>query len=435
LTIVVCDDAGHEVRVAWDRVLEPAQKYPLSEQLFREQFGRMGDSPFVLAHVRGLEDSSQAMVPKSVLNDLRRQAVQQLLELRERRGERVVRESETLEAMRSEIALQFPSHAAPPDQWEGEAPAGPNRSNEDRLGGSVALPYAIDPQTDRTCRLHVLVRTLDQLKSVIEWRSTQGANLASVYCDFEDIRKYKEAVTTARQAGIPIGLATIRIIKPGEEGLLKQVADGGSDFVLVRNLAGLSWFATNAPQTPLVADYSLNAANELTAAIMAEQGVMRMVPSYDLNWTEMAAMLKRFPPEMFEAVIHQHMPMFHMEHCVFCHTLSTGTSYRDCGRPCDTHKVELKDRAGAAHPLVADVGCRNTVFNAAAQSAAEFVPRMKEMGLRDFRVELLRQDATQVGPLLDQYARVLAGSDDGRRTWSQLRVLNQLGLTRGTLAD
>ena len=28
-----------------------------------------------------------------------------------------------------------------------------------------------------------------------------------------------------------------------------------------------------------------------------------------------------------------------MEHCVFCAFLSTGKDYRDCGRPCDTHRV------------------------------------------------------------------------------------------------
>src|SRR2546423_2811124 len=116
-----------------------------------------------------------------------------------------------------------------------------------------------------------------------------------------------------------------------------------------------------------------------------------MVPSYDLSGPQLAAMLKRFPPARFEAVIHQHMPMFHMEHCVFCHTLSSGKDHRDCGRPCDRHRVDLRDRAGAANPLVADVGCRNTVYNAVPQSAAEYVPRMKEAGLRDYRVELLRE--------------------------------------------
>jgi U32 family peptidase len=120
---------------------------------------------------------------------------------------------------------------------------------------------------------------------------------------------------------------------------------------------------------------------------------------------------------------------------VFCHTLSSGTDYRDCGRPCDTHKVDLRDRAGAANPLVADVGCRNTVYNGVAQSAAEYVPRMLEIGIRDYRVELLRETAREVGPLLDRYARVLDGTEDPRAAWRQLRVLGQLGVTRGTLGE
>ena len=113
--------------------------------------------------------------------------------------------------------------------------------------------------------------------------------------------------------------------------------------------------------------------------------------------------------------------------------LSEGKDWRDCGRPCDRHQVELRDRVGAEFPVVADAGCRNTVFNSVAQSAAEFLPRMQGLGLCHFRVELLRETAAQVGPVLERYARVLAGLEDGRRTWRQLQVLNQLGVTRGTL--
>lgn len=127
------------------------------------------------------------------------------------------------------------------------------------------------------------------------------------------------------------------------------------------------------------------------------------------------------------------MPMFHMEHCVFAAFLSSGKDWRDCGRPCDRHRVELRDRVGAEFPVVPDAGCRNTVYNAHAQSAAEYVGRMRALGLRHFRVELLRQPAGQVAPLLVAYARVLAGLDDGRGTWRQLRAQNQLGVTRGTL--
>ena len=260
-----------------------------------------------------------------------------------------------------------------------------------------------------------MVRTMEQLDATLAWRAPAiGGKVASVYCDFEDVRNYKAAVASARAAGTAIGLATVRIIKPGEEGLLRQVADCEPDLILIRNLAGLSYYSAQFPKLPLIADYSLNVSNEATAALLAAHGVRRITPSYDLSWRQLAALFAHFPPGKFEQVIHQHMPMFHMEHCVFAHTLSSGTDFRTCGRPCETHQVDLRDRAGAAHPLIPDVGCRNTVYNAAAQSAAEFVPRMKELGLSHFRVELLRETPEQSAELLTRYAAVIGGNEDGR---------------------
>ena len=127
------------------------------------------------------------------------------------------------------------------------------------------------------------------------------------------------------------------------------------------------------------------------------------------------------------------MPMFHMEHCVFAAFLSTGKDHRDCGRPCEVHKVELKDRVGANFPVLPDTGCRNTVFNSVPQSAAEYVGRMRQLGVAWFRVDLLRESPAEATALLERYARVIAGEDDGRTTWRQLKALNQLGVTRGTL--
>jgi putative protease len=82
LVVLVRVDDGHQVRVEWEQPLQAAQKHPLTEQLFREQFGRLGDSPYELRSVRGLEIPSPAMVPKSVLNELRRRAVDELNGLR-----------------------------------------------------------------------------------------------------------------------------------------------------------------------------------------------------------------------------------------------------------------------------------------------------------------------------------------------------------------
>jgi putative protease len=283
-------------------------------------------------------------------------------------------------------------------------------------------------------RLTVLVRSLDQLDAVLAWTPPDGLpKPAAVYCDFEDLRRYKDAVPKARGTGMPVGLAAIRVWKPGEDGFQALVVRAEPDVVLVRNLASIGYFQEHLPRTKLIGDFSLNTANELTADVLMSAGLDRLVPSYDLNWEQFASMIRRARPEWFEVVIHQHMPMFHNEHCLYASSLSTGKDHTDCGRPCDRHTIELRDRVGALFPVVADAGCRNTVFNSVAQSGAEYVGRMRELGITRFRVDLLRETPAQVGPLLTRYARVIAGLDDGRETWRQLRALNQLGVTRGTL--
>jgi len=407
LNLTAVDPAGRRAEAEWDRPLEAALRHPLSIELLREQLGRLGDTPFELGEVRA-DAIDPVMVPKSVLNDLRRQVIDKLAAARSTDAGHAVAASDALTELRRRAAVGSVDSST-------SAPIHPSS-------------FILHPSVPT---LHVLARSMDQLEAVLAWQSSDGLpKPATVYCDFEDVRRYREAVQRARAAGVRIGLGSIRVVKPGEEGLLKQTLACEPDVLLVRNLAALGVARELAPHLELVGDFALNIANELTADIFRGAGLTRMVPSYDLNWEQLAAMVGRFDPAVFETVIHQHMPMFHMEHCVFAAFLSNGKDHRDCGRPCDRHRVELRDRVGAAHPVVADVGCRNTVYNSMAQTAAEFVPRMRELGLRHFRVELLRQSASEVAPLLDSYARVLAGTEDGRTTWRQLRLVNQLGVTR-----
>jgi putative protease len=272
------------------------------------------------------------------------------------------------------------------------------------------------------------------LQSALEWvPPSELPRPAMIYCDFEEVRLSKTAVALANAAGLPVALATPRIIKPGEAGLLLQIASCRPDAVLVRNLAAISFFQERFARMLLIGDYSLNVTNELTAGLFVDSGLKWLVPGYDLNLEQLESLLNRSDPGRFEVVLHQHIPMFHMEHCIFSHVLSNGKDFHDCGRPCDRHRVELRDHVGEAHPLAADVGCRNTLYNAHAQSAAPYVPRLLAHGVARFRVELLHETRSEAQALLGTYARVLAGLDSGPRTWRELKVLNQVGITRGTL--
>ena len=394
LTLTFQDDLDHHSSATWTGPLEQAKKRATTSTEIQEQLSRLGDTPFELGETI-LQLPDNVMVPKSVLNDLRRQAATELAEQRQQLRKHAVLQPHALDSLRS-------IGSRPP------------------------------PQSPPT--LTVLTRNLEQLEAVLAWQPPAKLPRPDlVYCDFEDLRRYKDAVPLARAAGMPIGLATLRIWKPGEEGFQSPIVRAAPDVVLVRNLASIGYFQEQLPGAKLIGDFSLNVANDITASVLIREGLARLVPSFDLNWDQFQALMEHANPSWFEPVIHQHMPMFHMEHCVFAAFLSTGKDHRDCGRPCDHHKIELKDRVGANFPVHPDTGCRNTVFNSVAQSAAEYVGRMKEVGIRRFRVDLLRETPEQAVKLLEHYSRVIAGLDDGKQSWKHLKALSQLGVTRGTL--
>jgi putative protease len=220
------------------------------------------------------------------------------------------------------------------------------------------------------------------------------------------------------------------VYKPGEEWILRIVESADPDGYLVRNAEHLRAFAGK----PMRGDFSLNVANPLTAShYICNAGLQRITPSYDLNVEQLEGLLRGAPASWFEVTIHQHMPMFHMEHCVFCAFLSKGTDYTNCGRPCDTHEVRLKDRVGMEHPLKADAGCRNTVFNARAQTGAEAVARFQALGVRHFRVEFVDETPAEVERTLGRYRALLRGEITGETLWRELKLQNQIGVTRGQM--
>ena len=383
------DNGAHATAETPDPLAE-AQKHPLTDEVLRAQLGRLGGSIYELRELAADIDG-RPMVPLSVLGALRKRIIEQLEESLNERPARSIAAASPLAEMRAEIAAGVP-------------------------GTSV-----LDPAP----RLRVLCRSFDQLHAAL------AAGVQSLYADFQDIRHYAQVVRLAHDAGAEIFLATPRIQKPAEGPIFRYLLRSRPDGILVRNLGGLLHFAQRG--VPAVADFSLNAANELTAQLLRQRGAARVTASFDLNREQLLELAAAVPRGWLEVVLHQHMPMFHMEHCVFCAVLSPGTNRTNCGRPCDRHDVQLRDREGMLHPLKADVGCRNTLYNAVPQSAAETVPALIDRGLADFRIELLNEPAAEVASILALYRELLAGRVTGREVWSRLRAANRVGVTRGPL--
>ena len=410
LTLIARDELGHVMQLDSTKPLAKAEKRPLTTERLREQLGRLGGTPFKLGELKNLL-RGEVLLPVSELNRLRREAVAELEKLR-----------------------------AQPKRWQlnecgvrnSECGIKPENPSAETLHSALRTPHLI-----------VLVRNLPQLETALK------CGVETIYCEFEDPKKYRAAVqardawrvtsNTNGTGNFPspvtrhppqIFVAPPRIFKTGEEWILQQVRSSNADGYLVRNYDHLKFFAGDRRR----GDYSLNVANRLAADYFKNRFELeRLTPSYDLNFQQLEALLRATPPGWFEVTIHQHMPMFHMEHCVFCAFLSSGTDYTNCGRPCDRHEVKLRDRVGAEHGLKADAGCRNTVFNALPQTGAEYVAKLMELGVRHFRLEFLDEPVATVERTITQYRRLLRGEISGTELWRELKLMNQLGVTRGQI--
>lgn len=413
-TIHVKATAGNSATasVISEHIAQEARKHPVDDELLRQQFGRLGNTIFELNDLKA-RITGRPMVPLSVLGDLRRRMIEQL-----QNGD--VRKSRELQTSAVLPQLQAQLRAASAPSPSGLKPSGSN-----------ALPSQTE---SKASTLNLLCRNLSQLQSALGLlKDDHEIETDRIYVDFADIREYAKAIQLGREAQVQVFPATPRIQKPGEVGLFRLMEKQQPDGVLIRNLAGLNYFRER--QIPAVADFSLNITNELTAAWFAEQKVVAQTPSYDLNRDQLLDLVQVVPATWLEVVVHQHMPMFHMEHCVFCSVLSPGTNKTNCGRPCDFHEVKLRDRIGKQHLLTADVGCRNTLFNATAQSAAEVVPTLRKSGVRMFRIEFLSDDDSDIAATVNLYRNLLTGSIPASDVWQQLQASNRVGVTRGTLEE
>jgi len=387
--------------VASTDLLQPAHGAALDGERLRQQLGRLGGTGWELGDLE-LQLEGALFLPVAQLNQLRRELVDQL---------------DQAHAASADAVPGAPSAAT-----NAPAPAPAIQALLAALPEPAPRALASEPQ------LTVLVRSLEQLQSLLD------QPVHRVIAELEQPSQLREAVAIG-QGAWPGGiwLAGQRIVRPDEAWSLEPLLRARPDGYLVRNADQLERLT---PVAPCLGDFSLNVANPITARWFLQRwGLERITASYDLALEQLLALVAGCPAGAVEVTVHQHMPLFHMEHCLFCAFLSDGHDHTDCGRPCEQHTVLLRDRSGAEHPLRADLGCRNTLYNGRAQSAAEALPSFLEAGVRHFRLELLQDSASDALRRVALYRQALDGTISPRQVWQQERLENRLGVTRGTLLE
>lgn len=385
--------AGLATTVASAQPLQAARGSGLDAALLADKLGAFGGTPFALGRLDAAALAPGLHLAPGELKELRRRITADLLPQLERGPVRTLDPAPALPRVHAVLAAAVP----------------------------VTTP-------DTAPQVVPLLRNDAQLEAAL------AAGCPEVELDWMEFTGLGRAVARAREGGARVTIATTRIGKPGEEPLVERIRRLEPDGVLVRHLGALMTFVAlraAGARCVLHGDFSLNAANSLTARHLLRLGLDTITASFDLDERQLFAMVEHVPAARLAIVAHHRIPTFHTEHCVYSHLLSAGRDFRSCGRPCERHQVALRDHLGREHPVIVDVGCRNTVFHHAPQQSAEWAGRLTAAGVRRFRVEFVRESGDEVARVLTAWRDLLAGRCDAAAVARRTAASSQIGVAQG----
>lgn len=390
LEVEARDPEGRVVKVCSASPLSTASSRPLTAEFLKGELGSLGTTVYQLTDFQCELDGDLFLNHKE-LKELRRELVEKMNQAR----------------LHRDFVLQSPK----------------------------SLSHSSSPSSNPKAQLNLLLRSKDQVEGLIGEISQFASyreHLGSVILDFEFGKNYEASLKLLRENGLRAGIATTRILKPQEYYNLKIISRLAPDFILVRNLGALEYLRRET-KIPLIGDFSLNVTNSRSQAYLVGKGLKTINASYDLNQQQLLDMVQNSDPSSIEVTLHQYMPEFHMEHCVFAAFLSEGSSFRDCGKPCEKHEVKLKDPYGNFHFLKADHECRNTFFKATPQSAGFLVRELEKKGVTHFRLEALNEGPQVLNKKILTYLKLLKNEITSQEMMNSLQLVESYGLGLGQL--
>ena len=337
---------GESVTVQSEGTLSPAANRPLDQKLLREQFGRLGETPFALT---GLDHAALAQglfLPVSELNHLRQRAVDELMRRRDwardstraERGSRIQAAVGAIDAAPAAREQGFRLTAEVFDLADADAAAGAGATE------IVFDPFLRHPAPPKARVRHLADRLAGQ--------------------------------------GVTLRLRTPTIVRPEERPTVEKWLDLGLP-VLSGHLGLVAELARAGRD--VTADYAVNAMNQHTAAEIFRLGARRVTASVELTLDEIRELVSPWGGAGFEVFLYGRPEGMTLEHCVLSAAFEREpTTCRDlCVQK--HANVQLTDPTGYAFPVATDAACRNRLLHSRPIEGSEFLSRLWEAGIRSYR--------------------------------------------------
>lgn len=409
LLLKVEDPEGRAVSASGRILPEKAANRPLTEERLKEQLNKTGSTPFDFTELQIVLDAGLAL-PLSEINEVRRQALEDLLEKRAARyaglrggdgvRERIGQVLETAEAMlperRPAISLYF-------YRWD------------------PSIPYA-DLGADR------------------------------LYLPFTaaGTERFGDISAALREKGAEVFAWLPSVTRGGCERLMNkffnagQESRGSLDGILAGNIGTIRrlkdmWQNGGGRAMRLAGDISLNLYNSLSVGEAAKMGLDSAALSIEMTLRQIRGLKAAFQtPSAYpsiEAAVYGRLPLMISEHCPVGCVEGGFSAASPCGGSCAGGEYRLKDRMGVEFPVICDkLDCRSTILNSNVLFAPESVTDLKAAGVSIFRLYVWDEPAEAVRELTQLYRAAAEGRGGVLQNHGELiKKIKAGGFTRGYL--
>ncbi|MBM4190953.1 MAG: U32 family peptidase [Gemmatimonadetes bacterium] len=405
----IVSTADSEVVVRSEVALTPATSRALDVAQLREQFGRLGETPFALGDLDAAGLGAGLFLPVSELNRLRQAAVDGLMVQRD-----WARESE-LETRRLLVAEVVRA-----------VPVTPTRVDEPR----GASPSPVSPNSASTARLIAEVWRVEDADAALAASADEIVFDPFLRHPFPAVSAVSALVDRIAAAGKSFRLRLPTIVRPADRKKLEKWLALGTP-VLSGHVGLVHEFGSAGRD--VVADYAVNCFNAHTASELFDLGAARITPSIELTTEEIGELVAPWRGDRFEVVVFGRPEGMTLEHCVLSAAFDRTPTY--CRDLCTKQHTDtrLTDPTGYVFPVATDYACRNRLLHSRPIDGTEFLPPLWEQGIRGFRL-LFNLPTDDVGAIIAGYRAELDAIATGARPQRRVRVLLGEGFTRGHFA-
>jgi putative protease len=391
----IWDEDGNHIELLGEEKPAIAVNVPLTYERVYEQLNKTGTTPFVFESLE-IEIGENLSLPISVINNIRRKALEEIEKKRAKRYSRIIDEKASElkhNLQRKDIRAQ-----------------------------------------NKKPKLTVLFY---QSKNGLKY-SELGADRIYLPLNLFFEGKSREIVDSCHKNDCEVFFWLPSVTRGNYDRLIetkmKGIVGSGADGLLIGNLGQIEQINRLGlmQKLTLFGDTSLNVFNSSSIYAFQELGLKGLTLSYELTLKQIERLSKG--NTRTELVVYGRIPLMTSEYCPIGSILGGATLGRKCSGPCDNEGMYgLRDRKGMEFPVICDkIDCRSTLMNANVLLLLDNIDKIINSGADYLRLNITDEDESAIKKIIETHRLVLnkgAGSMQGYE--ALIRGIKERGFTKG----